>query len=156
LQLPIRNVRCSVASKGKRTWTNPPLPHSGREWTHMRHQRADFADFFPTCGKFGVALAWPVRARVSARPGRAFSTPANTPVAGAGGSMIKSDLVRRVAGKNPHLHAKDAERIVNAVLEEIGIALAERGRVEMRGFGVFTVRLRSARPGAQSEERRGR
>jgi nucleoid DNA-binding protein len=95
------------------------------------------------------------RARI--RPARSsFQHTGQLPVAGAGGSMIKSDLVRRVAGKNPHLHAKDAERIVNAVLEEIGIALAERGRVEMRGFGVFTVRLRSARPGAQSEERRGR
>ena len=61
--------------------------------------------------------------------------------------MIKSDLVRRVAGKNPHLHAKDAERIVNAVLDVIGAALARRDRVETRGFGVFTVRLQSARPG---------
>jgi integration host factor subunit beta len=68
-------------------------------------------------------------------------------LAGAGGSMIKSDLVRRVAGKNPHLHAKDAERIVNAVLDVIGAALARRDRVETRGFGVFTVRLQSARPG---------
>jgi integration host factor subunit beta len=61
--------------------------------------------------------------------------------------MIKSDLVRRVAGKNPHLHVKDAQRIVDAVLDEVGAALARRDRVEARGFGVFTVRLQSARPG---------
>jgi integration host factor subunit beta len=61
--------------------------------------------------------------------------------------MIKSDLVRRVAGKNPHLRAKDAQRIVNAVFEEIRAALARGDRLEMRGFGVFTVRLQSARPG---------
>ena len=68
-------------------------------------------------------------------------------LADAGGSMIRSDLVRHVASKNPHLHVKDAQRIVDAVLDEIGAALARRDRVEARGFGVFTVRLQSARPG---------
>jgi nucleoid DNA-binding protein len=43
--------------------------------------------------------------------------------------------------------AKGAERIVNAVFEEISAALAERGRVDLSGFGAFSVRLRTARPG---------
>ncbi len=61
--------------------------------------------------------------------------------------MIKAELVQRIAAKNLHLHAMHARSIVNTVLEEITAALAERGRVELRGFGAFTVRPRSARPG---------
>ncbi len=51
--------------------------------------------------------------------------------------MIKSELVQRVVAQNPHLFHRDAEKIVNAILDEI-IALSRRGdRVELRGFGAF-------------------
>ena len=59
--------------------------------------------------------------------------------------MIKSELVTRVLAQNPHLFQSDIEKIVNAILEEIVAAMAQGGRVEVRGFGIFTVRHRSAR-----------
>jgi integration host factor subunit beta len=61
--------------------------------------------------------------------------------------MIKSVLVQRVADKNVHLNRRDIEKVVTTVLEEISAALARRNRVELRGFGSFTVKVRSARPG---------
>ena len=61
--------------------------------------------------------------------------------------MIKSELVLRVAEQNPHLYNKDAEKVVNAIFDEIEAALVRRNRVELRGFGSFTVKTWSARPG---------
>ena len=61
--------------------------------------------------------------------------------------MIKSDLVERIAGQNPHLYRRDAESIVNAILDAIIAAMARGDRIELRGFGNFSVRHRSARPG---------
>jgi integration host factor subunit beta len=61
--------------------------------------------------------------------------------------MIKSELVQRIAGQNPHLYQRDIEKIVNSILGEIVIALARGDRVEMRGFGVFSVKHRPARVG---------
>jgi integration host factor subunit beta len=69
------------------------------------------------------------------------------PVRSEGDGMIKSELIRRVAEKNLHLHSSDMEKVVNAVLEEIGAALARQDRVELRGFGSFTVKVQSARSG---------
>ena len=65
----------------------------------------------------------------------------------AAGSMIKSELVQRIAGQNPHLYQRDIENIVNAVLGEITSALARGDRVELRGFGAFSVKHRPARTG---------
>ena len=59
--------------------------------------------------------------------------------------MIKSELIQKVAAANPHLYQRDVERIVNVILEEIIAALARGDRVELRGFGAFTIRHRSAR-----------
>jgi integration host factor subunit beta len=59
--------------------------------------------------------------------------------------MIRSELVQRVADKSLHLHRSDVEKVVSAVLEEIQTALARRDRVELRGFGSFTVKVRSRR-----------
>ena len=64
---------------------------------------------------------------------------------GSAGSMIKSELVQRIAGQNPHLYQRDIENIVNAVLGEITAALARGDRVELRGFGAFSVKRREAR-----------
>ena len=61
--------------------------------------------------------------------------------------MIKSELVQRIAEHNPHLYQRDVENIVNAILDEIVAALARGDRVELRGFGAFTVRRRDARVG---------
>ena len=61
--------------------------------------------------------------------------------------MIKSALVQRIAEQNPHLYQRDVEHIVNAILEEITAALARGDRVELRGFGAFSVKSRPARQG---------
>ena len=61
--------------------------------------------------------------------------------------MLKSELINKIAGSNPHLFQRDVERIVNVVFEEIVEALARGQRVELRGFGAFTVKHRAARTG---------
>jgi integration host factor subunit beta len=61
--------------------------------------------------------------------------------------MTKSDLVKRLAEANPHLYLRDIERIVATVFEEITSALARGDRVELRGFGAFSIRDRAARVG---------
>ncbi len=61
--------------------------------------------------------------------------------------MIRSELIQTIAEENPHLLQRDVERVVNTVLEEV-IAAMERGdRVELRGFGAFSVKHRDARQG---------
>ncbi len=61
--------------------------------------------------------------------------------------MIKSELVARLAERNPHLRLADVERVVSTVFEEVVAALARGERVELRGFGSFSVRRREARVG---------
>ena len=61
--------------------------------------------------------------------------------------MTRSGLIKRLATANPHLYARDIERIVDAVFERIGAALARGDRVELRGFGAFSTRPRRARAG---------
>ncbi|SNB67905.1 integration host factor subunit beta [Arboricoccus pini] len=61
--------------------------------------------------------------------------------------MTKSDLVKRLAAANPHLYLRDVEKIVATVFEEISLALTRGDRVELRGFGAFSVRARDARQG---------
>ena len=61
--------------------------------------------------------------------------------------MIKSGLVQTIAQQNMHLYHRDVERIINTILDEIIDALAEGDRVELRGFGAFSVKERDARIG---------
>ena len=61
--------------------------------------------------------------------------------------MIKSELVLKLAEQNPHLYQRDVENIVNAILDTIADALARGDRVELRGFGAFSVKKRDARTG---------
>jgi len=61
--------------------------------------------------------------------------------------MIKSELVAKISQANPHLYQRDVERIVNTVFGEISHALARGDRVELRGFGAFSVKSRPARMG---------
>ena len=62
-------------------------------------------------------------------------------------SMTKSELMLRIGELNPHLHHRDVERIVATIFDEIATALARGDRVELRGFGAFSVRHRDARSG---------
>jgi integration host factor subunit beta len=61
--------------------------------------------------------------------------------------LIKSELIEKIAERNPHLFQRDVEHIVNAILEEVVVALARGDRVELRGFGAFSVKNRPARTG---------
>ena len=61
--------------------------------------------------------------------------------------MIKSELILRLAERNPHLYQRDIERIVSTIFDEVSAALARGDRVELRGFGAFSVKQRPARTG---------
>ena len=63
--------------------------------------------------------------------------------------MTKSELIQRLAEMypDPRLYHRDFERVVNKIFDEIGSALANGDRVELRGFGAFSVRPRAARTG---------
>jgi integration host factor subunit beta len=61
--------------------------------------------------------------------------------------MIKSELIQQISQKNPHLYHRDVERIINTVFDKIVEALGNGDRVELRGFGAFSVKDRQARDG---------
>ena len=61
--------------------------------------------------------------------------------------MIKSELIDKLAEANPHLYHRDVERVVNTILDGITDALARGDRVELRGFGAFSVKHRPSRVG---------
>ncbi|MCR8826260.1 integration host factor subunit beta [Photobacterium sp. TY 1-4] len=62
-------------------------------------------------------------------------------------TMIRSELIQKIADENPHLYQRDVERIVNTIFEEITGAMSRGDRVELRGFGAFSVKQRDARVG---------
>jgi integration host factor subunit beta len=61
--------------------------------------------------------------------------------------MIKSELIEKLAEVNPHLMQRDVVKVVNVIFEEITGALTRGDRVELRGFGAFSVKHRPARTG---------
>lgn len=61
--------------------------------------------------------------------------------------MTKSELIQHIAEMNPHLYHRDVERIVSTIFEEVSQALARGDRVELRGFGAFSVKQRESRIG---------
>jgi integration host factor subunit beta len=61
--------------------------------------------------------------------------------------MIRSELIQKLADETTHLYQRDVERIVNTIFEEIIEAMARGDRVELRGFGAFSVKKRDARIG---------
>lgn len=67
--------------------------------------------------------------------------------ASTGTVMTKSELIERIAGKQTQLSAKDVELAVKGVLETMSQVLAEGGRIEIRGFGSFSLHYRVPRIG---------
>jgi integration host factor subunit beta len=61
--------------------------------------------------------------------------------------MIRSELIQKLADENPHLFQRDVELIVNTIFDEITDTMARGDRVELRGFGAFSVKKRDARIG---------
>ena len=88
----------------------------------------------------------PFRARLTRSANARYPAFGNSPVQWAI-TLIKSELVQRIATQNPHLYQRDVENIVNAILGEITSAMAKGDRVELRGFGAFSVKHRPARTG---------
>jgi integration host factor subunit beta len=80
-------------------------------------------------------------------PSHAERAPRSAPDDDGEAAVIKSELIQRLAEENPHLYQRDVERIVSTVFEEIAAALARGDRVELRGFGAFSVKARDARVG---------
>jgi len=76
-----------------------------------------------------------------------FGTLTHLPSEHGRGAMTKSELVQKLAESNPHLYQRDVEVIVTAIFDEIAAALARGDRVELRGFGAFSVKRRDARIG---------
>jgi len=64
-----------------------------------------------------------------------------------GPTMIRSELIQKLSDDNPHLYQRDVEKIVNTVFDEITNAMAAGHRVELRGFGAFSVKRRDGRTG---------
>jgi integration host factor subunit beta len=65
----------------------------------------------------------------------------------SGDMMLRSELVAKLSAANPALTREEADRIVSTVFDTIAAHLSVGGRVELRGFGVFTVKKRNARTG---------
>lgn len=59
--------------------------------------------------------------------------------------MTKSELVEKLSEEHGLLNRKEAEAVINVIFDGIGNALAQGDRVEIRGFGSFSVRERGAR-----------
>jgi len=62
--------------------------------------------------------------------------------------MIRAELIQKIADENPHLYQRDVEKIVNTICDEITRAMAGGDRVELRGFGAFSVKKRDQRTGS--------
>jgi integration host factor subunit beta len=61
--------------------------------------------------------------------------------------LVKSELIVRLSGGNPHLRKRDVDKVVDAILDEIVAAFAQGDRVELTGFGTFSVKVRVERLG---------
>lgn len=103
------------------------------------------------CLKFGPFLACPLfRAQAfEAKVRSCVAVPRGYIVGLWGGdtAMIRSELIQKIADENPHLFQRDVEKIVNTIFEEITGAMARGDRVELRGFGAFSVKKRDQRVG---------
>ena len=61
--------------------------------------------------------------------------------------MTKSDLIARLAERFPQLVAKDADFAVKMILDAMSEALVKGDRIEIRGFGSFSLNYRPPRVG---------
>ncbi|MGY0504508.1 integration host factor subunit beta [Luteimonas sp. e5] len=61
--------------------------------------------------------------------------------------MTKSELIEILARRQPHLKQEDVDMAVKGLLEMMAAALASGGRIEVRGFGSFSLTYRAPRTG---------
>ncbi len=69
----------------------------------------------------------------------------NFPVEEMNMRVTRQDIVRRVAAHGKGIYTKDAQSLVDILFREMSDALADGNRIEIRGFGTFTVKRREAR-----------
>lgn len=62
-------------------------------------------------------------------------------------ALTKSELIERVVAKQKQLSARDVELAIKTMLEEMSQTLATGGRIEIRGFGSFSLHYREPRVG---------
>ena len=68
-------------------------------------------------------------------------------ILGENHKMIRSELIQKLVDENPHLFQRDVERILDTIFDEITNTMARGDRVELRGFGAFSVKRRDSRTG---------
>ncbi len=61
--------------------------------------------------------------------------------------MTKSELIERISSRHPQLSGKDIELAVKTILDTMSQALSQGERIEIRGFGSFSLHYRSPRTG---------
>ncbi|NVK21680.1 MAG: integration host factor subunit beta [Kangiellaceae bacterium] len=61
--------------------------------------------------------------------------------------MTKSQLIERLVDTNPQLSVRDVELVVKSLIDQMSDTLAEGGRIEIRGFGSFSLHYRAPRVG---------
>lgn len=59
--------------------------------------------------------------------------------------MTKSQLIAKLTKRFPHLYQRDIETLVNTIFDNISIGLKSGDRIELRGFGAFSIRKREPR-----------
>lgn len=108
-----------------------------------REKLREYRAFYQKKADFGATPGFPSRWKFSIvrRP----RGPRDVILGGA--AMIRSELIQKIADENPHLYQRDVERIVNTIFEEVTGAMARGDRVELRGFGAFSVKKRDSRVG---------
>lgn len=99
-----------------------------------------FLPFLPAA----LFRAWEIAAKVAVDAGRNLR---RLLIAFKDTAMIRSELIQKIADENPHLYQRDVEKIVNTIFEEITGAMSRGDRVELRGFGAFSVKKRDQRIG---------
>lgn len=62
-------------------------------------------------------------------------------------NVTKSELIEALAKQQPHLALKDVELAVKCIIEKMNQALSSGERIEIRGFGSFSLHLRPPRLG---------
>jgi integration host factor subunit beta len=128
------NDRCRAAGRGAVAGGLGSDPDQSRAFCERYALHARFFRNFQ-----GAALGPSAAARL-----RRVRCP---PAEHGAGQLIKSKLVERIAAQNPHLYQRDVEYVINGILNAITAALARGDRVELRGFGAFSVKDRPTRTG---------
>ncbi len=142
--IPVGPFFCreSQGYSGCKTGAVPPAPVSGGEICARNRRRArksgeiSSKEMLVVCEGAFYGIVEPVentKIYASQNPG--------------GNRMIRSELIQKIADENPHLYQRDVERIVNTIFEEVIETMARGDRVELRGFGAFSVKKRDSRVG---------